>query len=72
VSDLTNEPLIRALRDADRAAAELAVMVDALELSGLGRSAFTSRIRTTRQGIEWALCDLSVPQIEAMREKAAA
>jgi hypothetical protein len=72
VSDVpSNEGLIRALRDAERATAGLAVMVDATELAAVGRDAYTFRIRTIRQALEWAICDLSVPQLEMTREKAA-
>jgi hypothetical protein len=73
MSDLSNDALIGALRDADRAAAGIMAMADALSdvLSALGLRAFTARIRMVRQALEWAIADLSVPQIETTRQKAA-
>jgi hypothetical protein len=66
----SNEGLIRALRDAVSAAAGIAVMDDCSEMSALARSARTFRLRTIRQALEWAIADLSVPELEA-RDKAA-
>lgn len=71
MSDLpSNEPLARCLQDAASAAAGLAVLVDSTELAPVGRAAYTHRIRVIRQALEWALADLSVPELEA-RDKAA-
>jgi hypothetical protein len=67
----SNEPLVRCLQDAVSAAAGLAVLVDSTEIAPVGRAAYTHRIRMIRQALEWAICDLSVPQIEARTEKAA-